>query len=291
MALNEALTERLAWEIENAGKGAMAIMLAGGNTPLHAYQALGTRKLTPSGTLELLFSDERYVPATSEASNFRAARPLVESLGLPGERVLRVRTELPLDRAVEDYERRLRALVKAGTAVRLGILGLGADGRGTGGRGFELFHDAGGAVGRLVGHLLVEGDADVVRRHAVAVHDDQMSGAADALAAEGDAALLAALCAVRGGIAQETAWMLLVDDGAHDAMLLARLAGVSRPAAAALIAALAEPLLWGEPGAAIACFDEPADAEIDAAARWWRLPAGYRDGLKSHGGGDGQSLD
>jgi len=128
MALNEALTERLAWEIENAGKGAMAIMLAGGNTPLHAYQALGTRKLTPSGTLELLFSDERYVPATSEASNFRAARPLVESLGLPGERVLRVRTELPLDRAVEDYERRLRALVKAGTAIRLGILGLGADG-------------------------------------------------------------------------------------------------------------------------------------------------------------------
>lgn len=128
MALNEALTERLAWEIENSGKGAMAVMLAGGNTPLHAYQALGARKLTPSGTLELLFSDERYVPATSEASNFRAARPLVESLGLPGERVLRVRTELPLDRAVEDYERRLRALVKAGTAVRLGILGLGADG-------------------------------------------------------------------------------------------------------------------------------------------------------------------
>jgi 6-phosphogluconolactonase len=128
MALNEALTERLAWEIENGGKGAVAIMLAGGNTPLHAYQALGARKLTPSGTLELLFSDERYVPATSDASNFRAARPLVESLGLPGERVLRVRTELPLERAVEDYERRLRALVKAGTAIRLGILGLGADG-------------------------------------------------------------------------------------------------------------------------------------------------------------------
>jgi 6-phosphogluconolactonase len=128
MALNEALTERLAWEIENAGKGAMALMLAGGNTPLHAYQALGARRLAPSGTLELLFSDERYVPATSEASNFRAARPLLEALGLPGERILRVRTELALDRAVDDYERRLRALVKAGTPIKLGILGLGADG-------------------------------------------------------------------------------------------------------------------------------------------------------------------
>ncbi len=41
---------------------------------------------------------------------------------------MRVSTELPLDRAVEDYERRLRALVKAGTPIRLGILGLGADG-------------------------------------------------------------------------------------------------------------------------------------------------------------------
>jgi 6-phosphogluconolactonase len=128
MALNEALTERLAWEIENSGKGAVAFMLAGGNTPVHAYQSLGTRKLAPSGTVELLFSDERHVPATSDASNFRAARPLLEALALPGERVLRVRTELPLDRAVEDYERRLRALVAAATPIRLGILGLGADG-------------------------------------------------------------------------------------------------------------------------------------------------------------------
>jgi 6-phosphogluconolactonase len=128
MALNEALTERLAWEIENSGKGAMALMLAGGTTPLYAYQQLGTRKLSASGTLELLFSDERYVPTTSEASNFRATRPLLEALALPGERVMRVRTELPLDRAVDDYERRLRALVKAGTPIRLGVLGLGADG-------------------------------------------------------------------------------------------------------------------------------------------------------------------
>jgi 6-phosphogluconolactonase len=128
MALNEAVTERLAWEIENSGKGPMALMLAGGTTPLHAYQALGTRRLSPSAQLELLFSDERYVPAVSEASNFRAARPLLEALALPGERVLRVRTELPLDRAVEDYERRLRALVKASTPLRFGILGLGADG-------------------------------------------------------------------------------------------------------------------------------------------------------------------
>ncbi len=120
-------------------------------------------------------------------------------------------------------------------------------------------------------------------------------GADDALIAmlalEGDATLIAAICAVRAGIAPQTAWLLLVDDGARDAMLLARLAGLGRPTAAALVAALAEPLLWGEPGAAIASFDGPSTHDIDAAGRWWRLPPAYRDGVEKQGGGNGQPLD
>ena len=100
------------------------------------------------------------------------------------------------------------------------------------------------------------------------------------LAAEGDSALLAALCAVRAGIDPDTGWMLLVNDGARDAMLLARLAGLERTAAAALVAALAEPLLWGEAGEAIGWFDAPTAAEVETARRWWRLPQGYRDGLR-----------
>lgn len=128
IALNDALTERLAWEIEQAGRGSVALMLSGGNTPLQAYQTLAGRSLGVPASLELFFSDERYVPATSDASNFRAARPLLEALALPAERILRVRTELPLERAVEDYERRLRALVRSSARIPLGLLGLGADG-------------------------------------------------------------------------------------------------------------------------------------------------------------------
>ena len=120
--------------------------------------------------------------------------------------------------------------------------------------------------------------------HAVRGSDDRLIAA---LAAEGDAGLLAALCAVRAGIAPETAWMLLVNDGARDAMLLARLAGLGRPAAAAMVAALAEPLLWGEPGEAIARFDSPTQSDMEAARRWWGLPPAYRDGLALTGGGNG----
>jgi 6-phosphogluconolactonase len=126
VALNEALIERLAWEIEQ--RAPTAVMLSGGNTPLQAYQALAGRRLAPSTGFEIFFSDERHVPITSDASNYRAIRPLLETLALPPERVLRVRTELPLERAVEDYERRLRMLLGSAARIGLGLLGLGADG-------------------------------------------------------------------------------------------------------------------------------------------------------------------
>jgi 6-phosphogluconolactonase len=128
LALNDALTERLAWELEQPGRGATALMLAGGTTPVQSYQALAARGLAPSGSLEIFYSDERYVPVTSDANNYRTTRPLLEALALPAERTLRVRTELPLERAVEDYERRLRALLRGSTRIPLGLLGLGADG-------------------------------------------------------------------------------------------------------------------------------------------------------------------
>ncbi|MDQ3077827.1 MAG: DUF2336 domain-containing protein [Pseudomonadota bacterium] len=118
--------------------------------------------------------------------------------------------------------------------------------------------------------------------------DDELIAA---LAAEGDSALLAAICAVRAGISPDTGWMLLANDGARDAMMLARLAGLARPAAAAIVAAFAEPLLWGEAGQAIGWFDSPTAAEVEAARRWWRLPSAYRDGLALAGGGDGQPTD
>ncbi len=112
----------------------------------------------------------------------------------------------------------------------------------------------------------------------------------ETLAAQGDAALVAALCAQRARIAPETAWLLLIDNGVREAMLLARLAGLERPTAAALVAAFAEPLLWGEPAEAIAWFDSISAQDIDAAGRWWRLHPAYRDGIQQHGGDNGQPL-
>ena len=125
-ALDAALEERLARSI--AASGPSAIMLSGGTTPLPAYRALGSRALAHDAGLHVFFSDERYVPSDSEASNYLRSRPLIDALALRPEKVLRVRTELPLAQAAEDYARALGAMLGSGVPVSLGLLGLGADG-------------------------------------------------------------------------------------------------------------------------------------------------------------------
>ena len=125
-ALDSALEERLGRAI--AAPGATAIMLSGGTTPLPAYRALASRPLPHDERLHILFSDERYVPIDSEASNYHQARPLLDALALPPQSLLRVHIELPLEQAAADYDQRLAALLSSGVHIGLGLLGLGADG-------------------------------------------------------------------------------------------------------------------------------------------------------------------
>jgi 6-phosphogluconolactonase len=125
-ALDSALAERLAQAI--SAPAPQAIMLAGGTTPLPAYRALGQRRLAHAAGLRILFSDERYVPADSPASNYHQSRALLDTLALAPAALLRVRTELPLEQAAADYAQALAALLASGAHVGLGLLGLGADG-------------------------------------------------------------------------------------------------------------------------------------------------------------------
>ena len=103
------LEERLAQAL--ATSGASAVMLSGGETPLPAYRALASRPPRHDAALHVLFSDERYVPSDSDASNYHRARPLLEALALPPQQLLRVCTELPLEQAAQGYERALDRLL------------------------------------------------------------------------------------------------------------------------------------------------------------------------------------
>jgi 6-phosphogluconolactonase len=145
-ALDAALEQRLARAIAAARPS--AIMLSGGTTPLPAYRALARRTLPHDERLQILFSDERYVPSDSEASNYHQSRPLIDALRLAPAAVLRVRTELPLEAAAADYERSLAALLAGGVRPGLGLLGLGAEGHTA-----SLF--AAADLARAPGHLAI----------------------------------------------------------------------------------------------------------------------------------------
>lgn len=130
--LDTALADRLEHAIRAAatpsGDARPVIMLSGGHTPLPAYREVARRGPPRGGSLTIIYSDDRYVPADSEASNYHATRPLLDALALPPRQVLRIRSELPLQEAARDYERRLGALLDSGARIGLALLGLGADG-------------------------------------------------------------------------------------------------------------------------------------------------------------------
>lgn len=125
-ALDAALGERLARAL--AARSPSAVMLSGGTTPLAAYRALAQQPPPHDAGLRIVFSDERYVPSDSRASNYHQARPLLDALALPEGAIARPRTELSLAEAAADYERQLAALIDSGVRIELGLLGLGADG-------------------------------------------------------------------------------------------------------------------------------------------------------------------
>ncbi|HTY49919.1 MAG TPA: 6-phosphogluconolactonase [Steroidobacteraceae bacterium] len=104
------------------------VMLSGGSTPIPAYEALARRAIRGAAGLAVLFSDDRYVPASSDQSNYHQSRPLLDALALPPAQLLRVRTELPLAQAAAAYDAGLRTLTSGGVHIGLGLLGLGADG-------------------------------------------------------------------------------------------------------------------------------------------------------------------
>jgi 6-phosphogluconolactonase len=124
--LEAALTQRLLGAL--ATRGPSALMLSGGSTPMPAYRAAARALGAHDDRLHVLFSDDRYVPADAAASNFFQTRPLLDALDLPDESLLRVRTQLTLQAAAQDYDRQLATLLSAGVHIGLGLLGLGADG-------------------------------------------------------------------------------------------------------------------------------------------------------------------
>jgi 6-phosphogluconolactonase len=111
-----------------SGVGQHAVMLTGGRTPVGIYRTLETSPVAVDDSLCLLISDERHVPQDSIDNNYARMHAMVHALGLDDSQVMRVHTELPLEAAANRYHEELATYLDSGGRIRLGILGLGADG-------------------------------------------------------------------------------------------------------------------------------------------------------------------
>lgn len=118
-------------------RGRFAVALSGGSTPKRLFELLAQDPYLEEvdwQNVHFFWSDERYVPPTDPASNYRmAAIALLSSLELPAVNIHRVQTELaPAGAAAEAYEREILALFRPGPGevpkFDLVLLGLGTNG-------------------------------------------------------------------------------------------------------------------------------------------------------------------
>lgn len=93
------------------GRGRLNLALAGGSSPAPVYARLRAEQGIDWKKVHFFFSDERLVPLTDKASNYRMAEEnLLGELRLPQENVHPVNVNMPnADEAARDYELRMRA--------------------------------------------------------------------------------------------------------------------------------------------------------------------------------------
>jgi 6-phosphogluconolactonase len=118
----EWLAEQVKHSVGRGGRCALA--LSGGCTPRPAYERLAAQPGVPWPSVEVYFGDERAVPPTDPASNYRMAREaLLDRVGLPPERVHRMEADDP---DLEAAAARYAALLP--DPLDLLVLGMGQDG-------------------------------------------------------------------------------------------------------------------------------------------------------------------
>ncbi len=114
--------------LRNTEEAPTAVIVPGGRTPVPLFEALAADPVVPGPGLYLGYTDERHVPETDPQSNYALTVNLIRALQLPPARVLKVRTELPLEEAAAQYHDAWRQFFDAGGAIPLALLGLGDDG-------------------------------------------------------------------------------------------------------------------------------------------------------------------
>lgn len=114
-------------------KGYFTIALSGGNTPAVLYQLLATETFSKNidwKKVFIFFSDERFVPHSSNESNYKMADDiLLSKIPIPKKNISGIKTEniSPLKSAIA-YEKEVKKYVNASKPFNFILLGIGDEG-------------------------------------------------------------------------------------------------------------------------------------------------------------------
>jgi 6-phosphogluconolactonase len=136
--LQEVSGAAAAWVAEElvdrvGARGRASLVLSGGSTPQTLYELLAARfaNRVPWHSVDVFWSDERYLPHDHSLSNYRLAKEaLLDRVAIPADQVHPMPTHYPDPHAAaDDYESAVTRYF-AGTPVvfDLLLLGIGADG-------------------------------------------------------------------------------------------------------------------------------------------------------------------
>jgi hypothetical protein len=114
--------------------------------------------------------------------------------------------------------------------------------------------------------------------------DDELIVAA---AVEGETTFVANALSRRSGLAGDVAMDEFLSGNARRLMALFRIGGVSRQAAASLLAAIGDLLGINDPGRAIDAYNRLSEAEVEDARNWLSTDPAYRSAATSLGKADG----
>lgn len=133
--LVEAVTEEIAAVLDSGikARGLSNMALSGGNTPRDVYRKLAVapdHERIDWERVYLFWGDERCVPPEHADSNFRMVKEtLLNSTGLPGKNVFRMRGELSAAEAATEYAELIaRHFKEDPPSFDLILLGMGGDG-------------------------------------------------------------------------------------------------------------------------------------------------------------------
>ncbi len=125
------IAEQAKRSIQNTNK--FRLVLSGGSTPKLSYQHLASIEISKEldwGKTQIFWGDERMVGPDHPESNYRMAKEaLLDHIPILEENIFRIKGELPINIAAEEYEEKLFQFSLAGNPLfDLVLLGIGEDG-------------------------------------------------------------------------------------------------------------------------------------------------------------------